>query len=231
MKIYFLFIFSVVLGLITSCNKNENITNSVSGVISYNGVYVGQNRTIYIRGYKSNTKAIGTPDFATSVSDAGSYIIDLGAYAGDLYLSAFMDIDNSGNSAGPTANETLINGVYADPIGCYGDYTFENGEAIQISVDGEIKNINFEIKDSGVIKASFSNTGHCTIGVIKNNIISEEFLHHRHCDVTSSNDTFLLAVPAKNNWFCKVKFDNLSTAQIYPSPVNVTANNIVEINF
>jgi len=231
MKMYSYILFLIILGFITSCNKDNNTIHSVSGEISYAGEYSGQNRTIYIRRYKSNTNAIGTPDFTTSISDSGNYTIDLGTYTGDLYLSAFMDIDNTGSSAGPSANENLINGVYADPSGCYGDYSFENGGAIKIIIDGAVKDINFEIKDTGVIKANFSNTGHCTLGVIKNNIISDEFLHHRHCDVTSINETFLLAVPEKNSWFCKVKFDNLSTAQLYPDPVNITANTIVEINF
>ena len=232
MKIFLIIIISATFGLITSCKKDNNdINTSISGEITYNGVYTGQNNTIYIRAYTSNSNAIGTPDYITSIPNTGSFSIDLGGYQGDLYLSAFMDVDTSGSPDGPTANDVLIDGVYADPSGCYGDYTFENGGPIKINIDGDITGINIELKDNGVIKASFSNTGHCTFGVIKNNIISEVFLHHRHCDVISSLDTFLLAVPAKDSWYCKVKFDNLPTAQVYSNPIHVISNSINEINF
>jgi len=218
---------------LSSCDKNnnDNLVSSVSGNISYNGNYSGKNITIYIRGYTSNTNAVGTPDYHTSISQQGSYTLALGAYTGDLYLSAFMDIDNSGNSSGPSANETLVDGVYADPIGCYGDYTFENTGPTMISIDGAKTDINFELEDCGVIKMNFSNTGSCTVGVIRSHVLSEPFLHHRHCDVASTTETFLLAVPSKNDWDCKVKFDNQSMAQLYPYAINVTINSIKEISF
>jgi hypothetical protein len=233
MKSNFLIVTLILIGLMTSCDKdnNDNIVSSVSGNISYNGNYSGQNITIYIRGYTSNNNAVGTPDYSTSISQPGSYMLDLESYTGDLYLSAFMDIDNSGNSSGPNANETLVDGVYADPIGCYGDYTFENTGPTMISIDGAKTGINFELEDCGVIKMSFSNTGSCTAGVIRSHVLSEPFLHHRHCDVESTTETFLLAVPSKNDWDCKVKFDNQSTAQLYPDAINVTINSITEISF
>lgn len=103
-----------------------------------------------------------------------------------------MDIDSTGSSGGPSANEILIDGVYADPGGCYGDYTFENDGPIKITVDGAVTGINFELHDNGAIKASFSHTGHCTFGVIKAHVVSDELLHHTHCDVVNIEDTFLL---------------------------------------
>jgi hypothetical protein len=229
-----LFLVLIFIGIIAGCKKdeNDNIASSVSGVISYNGKYFGQNMTIYIKAYTSNNNAVGSPDYMTSISKPGSYTLDLESYTGELYLSAFMDIDNSGNSSGPSANETLVDGVYADPIGCYGDYTFESTGPTRISIDGGSKTgINFELEDCGVIKMSFSNTGSCTAGVIRSHVLSEPFLHHRHCDVESTTETFLLAVPSKNDWDCKVKFDNQSTAQLYPDAINVTMNSITEIRF
>ncbi len=98
-------------------------------------------------------------------------------------------------------------------------------------MDGEVAGINFELKDNGVIKASFSNTGHCILGVLKNHVISEEMLHHIHCDVAGVDDVFLLPVPVKDSWYCKVKFDNLSAPQLYPDPINVSVNTISEIEF
>ena len=233
MKSNSLIVILILIGLITSCDKdnNVNIASSVSGNISYNGNYSGQNITIYIRGYTSNANAVGTPDYSTSITQFGSYTLNLDSYTGDLYLSAFMDIDNSGNSSGPSANEILVDGVYADPIGCYGDYTFESTGPTMISIDGAKTGINFELKDCGVIKASFSNTGSCIFGVIGGHVISESFLHHLHCDVKSTTETFLLAVPDKNNWYCKVKFEDQSTAQLYPDAINVIVNSITEISF
>ncbi len=233
MKSKFIILTLIVAGLITSCNKDsvDDIITSVSGVISYNGNYSGQNTTIYIRGYISNSHAVGSPDFSTSISKPGSYTLNLGSYKGSLYISAFMDIDNSGNSEGPSANEVLIDGVYADPIGCYGDYTFKITGPTLINVEGEKTGINFELEDCGVIKTSFSNTGSCTFGVIKNHVLSEPFLHHRHCNVGSTTETFLLAVPARNDWDCKVKFENQSTPQLYPEVISVTTNSITEISF
>lgn len=230
-NIYFIVVL-LVFGIITGCKNDEiNLTNTVSGKIRYDGLYSGQNRTIYVRGYIANSNAIGAPDYTISISDTGSYSLDLAGYTGDLYLSAFMDIDNSGSLDGPSANKVLIDGVYADPSGCYGDYTFENGGPIKITIDGAVTDIDFELQDNGVIKAIFSDIGHCTFGVIKTNILSEEFLHHEHCDVVSNTDTFLLGVPAKEGWYCKVKFDNLSMAQIYSNPVKVVANNISVVSF
>ena len=78
---------------------------------------------------------------------------------------------------------------------------------------------------------SFSDTGSCTAGVIRSPVLSEPFLHHRHCDVESTTKTFLLAVPSKNDWVCKVKWDNQSKAQLYPDAINVTINSITEISF
>ncbi|MDH5367454.1 MAG: hypothetical protein OEW67_10735 [Cyclobacteriaceae bacterium] len=233
MKSNSLIVILILIGLITSCDKdnNVNVASSVSGNISYNGNYSGQNLTIYIRGYTSNANAIGIPEYSTSITQPGSYTLDLGSYTGDLYLSAFMDIDNSGNSSGPSANEILVDGVYADPIGCYGDYTFVSTGPTIISVDGAKTGINFELKDCGVIKVSFSNTGVGTFGVIRSHVMSEPFLHHRHCDVKSTTETFLLVVPGRNNWDCKVKFEGQSTPQLYPSAINVIANSITEISF
>ena len=230
MKTISIVITLIILGLFTNCKKGDN-TSSVSGEISYTGLYTGQNKTIYIRAYTTNINAIGTPDYATSIFGSGSYTMDLNGYKGDLYMSAFMDIDNTGNTGGPTANEILIDGVLADPSGCYGDYTFESGAPGKITVDGAGTGINFELQDNGVIKARFSDTGHCVLGVIKNHIINEGILHHIHCDVTSADDKFLLPVPVKDSWYCKVKFDNLSSAQLYPDPINIRVNTISEINF
>ncbi len=226
----------MIVTFISGCQQSSNHINdtvtktSVSGIISYNGNCADQNKIIYIRGYKENDRAIGEPDVKTSINGPGNYELDLNEYKGDLYMSAFMDIDNSGDQNGPNANDTLINGVYSDPLGCYGDYTFENEGPTKITVDNEETSINFELFDSGVIRVSLPEIGHCILGVIKNNIVSDEFLHHIHCDVENIGDSCLLPVPPKNGWYVKVKFET-TPPQLFPQPVNVYEDSIVDISF
>ena len=232
MKIFTIFITLIGIISITSCNKDEEKNNaSISGTISYNGNYTGNNNTIYIRGYVQNVNAIGEPDYFTSISKPGSYTLDLESYSGSIYISAFMDTDNTGSFGGPTANDIFVDGIYANPMGCYGDYTFSNTGLTELQVNGELNNIDFELTDSGVIKVSFTDNGNCTFGTIDEQLISAPFLHHRHCSVINTNDVFLLAVPSKNQWNCKVKFDEQPTAILYPEAINVSVNNITEIHF
>jgi len=223
----------ILLFATTSCDKpDSNDTDSkvsVSGIITYNGNYTGLNRTIYIRAYTSDARAIGEPDYFTSISDCGSYKIDLDEYVGDLYLSAFMDVDNDGDLDGPTAFDTLVHGVYSDPMACNGDYLFSDGGPVKITVDKEITDVDFELFDSGVIAVSIFEVGHGIFGVIRSNMLSDEFLHHIHCDVTNINDTFYLAVPESNTWYCKLKSDALTIPVLYPGTVSVSANSITEI--
>ena len=224
--------FLLVLAFV-SCDKTDsdelNAKTSVSGVITYNGEYTGLNTTIYVRAYTSNSRAIGEPDYITSISACGNYKINLDEYVGDLYISAFMDADNSGNIGGPTALDTLNNGVYSDPMACYGDYSFTNGGPLKITIDKEITDVDFELFDSGVIAVNVSETGHYIFGVIRSNMLSDEFLHHIHCDVTNINDTFYLAVPESSTWYCKLKSDALTIPVLYPGIVSVSANSITEI--
>ncbi len=204
---------------------------SVSGTISYNGSYSGPNTTIYIRAYTTNSNAIGEPDYSVAVQEPGSYKIALDGYAGDLYISAFMDVDNSGNQSGPNARDTLEDGLYSDPLGCYGEYVFETGGPTLITIDGNENGIDFSVEDSGVIQAALPSAGACTFGVISNFEISENYLHHRHCSAENAGDVFLLALPEKAGWYCKVKYDDSSKPQLYPDPITVSANSITEIMF
>ncbi|MCP4131472.1 MAG: hypothetical protein GY754_10885 [bacterium] len=233
MKKYFFTFLLIPITVLTVSNCSG--TTSVSGTVSYSGSYTGSNTVVYVRGYTTNSRALGTPDYSTSISGAGNYTLDLDGYTGDLYVSAFMDVDNSGTGSSPTANDSLTDGVMSDPLGCYGTYTFTDGvdgSAVptKITIEDEVTGIDFALEDTGTLKITMSTSGTGTLGVVNENANNSTFLFHCHVATTSTGEIFRLPVVVRNDWYVKVKYDG-SDASLYGSSVNVTQNALTDISF
>lgn len=211
--------------------NNTPSATILKGTVSYNGKYSGENTVVYVRIYTTNPKAVGTPEYSVSLNEPGTYEIDLGPYSGDLYISAFMDVDLSGSESGLTASSTLTDGVYSDPAGCYGDYAFINGGPTKVSTDNLSESYDIVIEDTGVIKFTLADAGNCTIGVITSSSKSDEMIHHMHVDVPSGGNTYYLPVPERDGWYLKLKYDSATSAEVAPGPAGVVKNQITEISF
>ena len=136
--------------------------DAICGTITYSGVYAGPTARIYVRAYKDTDSlssnplaAVGHPDFETSIEGVGEYRIELEGYQGSVTLSAFMDVDGSGSEYGPNGRAEPLHGLYSDPLGAYGGYTFEGDPQTAptpVAVDAAgAQGIDIELKDSGVV--------------------------------------------------------------------------------
>lgn len=81
-------------------------TGSISGTISYSGSQTG---TIYIQAWQSDPTMYGNPNYLTSISSTGSYLLS-NLPDGSYYLDSYMDSNGNG-----IRDENEPRGVYGPP--------------------------------------------------------------------------------------------------------------------
>ncbi len=81
-------------------------TGSISGTISYTGSQTGP---VYIQAWQSDPTLYGNPDYLTSISSAGSYVLP-NLPDGTYYLDSYMDSNENG-----VRDENEPRGVYGPP--------------------------------------------------------------------------------------------------------------------
>lgn len=226
--------------------------NAVCGTVTYAGAYTGPDVAIYLRVYKETGSvsdnpiaAVGDPDFSTSITGAGDYRVDVGGYEGNLYVSAFMDVDGTGEDSGPSGNSTASNGVYSDPLGAYGGYTFEGTPEteptpIAFTATG-ISGIDIALADTGVITGVIHEGGGGTGPVVVGAFVPEaggKFLHHTHAPAFVDGMQYHIAIPPGDHWLIRANV-GAGSVGFYPdnpppappanaSPVSVTANAVTD---
>jgi hypothetical protein len=221
----------------------------ICGTVSYAGAYSGPAARIYLRVYKQTGSqsetpwaAVGRPDFSDSIQALGEYRVDLGGYQGTVTVSAFMDVDGSGSEYGPNGHSDLVYGLYSDPVGAYGGYTFQDTpETMPTPIDvgaGGATGIDIKLEDTGVITGtvSGSGTGKLIVGTFVP-AASGNFLHHREYPTYTNGMTFHVAVPPKFDW--RVRANVSGKSGFYPqnpppappnntTPVEVVANSLTQ---
>lgn len=221
---------------------------AVCGYVTYSGAYTGPAATVYLRLYKETgsvsdnpVAAVGDPDFSASRLGEGEFQVDVSGYEGNLYLSAFLDVDVSGELGGPSGHSTATDGVYSDPIGAYGGYTFE-AEAdswptpIPFTSAG-VSGIDIQLSDTGVITGVLHQgggaSGTVVVGAFEP-VANGKFLHHTHAPSFSDGMVYHLVVPPGDHWRIRANVGD-GTVGFYPTnpppappanatPVDVTAD-------
>jgi len=221
--------------------------DAICGTISYSGAYTGPPARIYVRAYKGTDSlsnnplaAVGQPDFETSIEALGDYRIELGGYEGPVTLSAFMDVDSSGSALGPNGRPDLLHGLYSDPIGAFGGYTFDTDPQtaptpLEVDASGAV-GIDIALTDSGVITGTVSGafSGTLIVGAFVPEV-GGPYLHHTEYAGYTDGMTFFVVAPAKTDW--RVRATVAGTTGFYPenpppappantTPVEVVANAI-----
>ncbi len=226
--------------------------NAVCGTVSYSGAYTGSSATIYLRVYKETGSvsdnpiaAVGDPDFSTSIASEGDYRVDIEGYEGNLYVSAFMDVDGTGEESGPSGNSDASDGVYSDPLGAYGGYTFEGTPEteptpIAFTAAG-VSGIDIELADTGVITGVIHEGGGGSGPVVVGAFVPEaggKFLHHTHAPAFVDGMRYHIAIPPGDHWLIRANV-GAGSVGFYPdnpppappanaSPVSVTANAVTD---
>ena len=224
--------------------------NALCGRVTYAGAYTGPEATIHIRVYKEtdsasdhSTAAVGDPDFFASRAGPGDYQVAVDGYEGNLYVSAFMDVDASGQEGGPTGSAAATDGLHSDPMGAYGGYTFAgtaDTEPTPIAFTAAgVTGIDVALSDSGVITgaiyAGSGGSGATVIGAFVP-VANGKFLHHLHGPEFSDGMVYFLAIPPADHWRIRANVGSGSVG-FYPnnpppappanaSPVSVTANHV-----
>lgn len=222
------------------------------GTVSYSGAYTGPAAQIQVRVYReagsaslNASAAVGAPDLFASRTGAGHYEVDLEGYEGTLFVSAFMDVDGSGFPGGPTAQATATNGVFSDPMGAHGGYTFEGDASTEptpvVVAAAGVGGIDVALEDSGVIagrlyEGTTAGSGAVVVGAFVPTITGA-FLHHRDSPTFSDGMSYLLPIPAGDHWLIRTTVGG--KVGFYPrnpppppptntTPVTVTANSVTE---
>lgn len=221
--------------------------HAICGTVTYQGVYDGPPARVFVRAYKATDSlsgnpaaAVGTPDFATYVVGPGAYRIDVGDYRGPVTVSAFMDVDDSGDAQGPNGWPEPLHGLHADPLGAYGGYRFEGDASVPRSVDVTDEGragIDIVLEDSGVISGTVSGHGEgaLVVGAFEPEV-GGAFLHHSEYASYADATKYYVAVPPKSDW--RVRATVSGKTGFYPvnpppappantQPVDVVANAVV----
>lgn len=223
--------------------------HAICGTVTYQGIYDGPSVRIYVRAYQSTDSlsgnpaaAVGTPDFATYIDGPGAFRLDVGAYRGPVTVSAFMDVDGSGDAGGPNGWAESLHGLHSDPLGAHGGYTFEGDEqsvprTINVGEEG-LAGIDIALEDSGVMSGVIhgDHEGVMVVGAFEPKV-GGAFLHHTEYASYADGITYYVAAPAKSDW--RVRASVSGTTGFFPvnpppappantQPVEVVANTIVE---
>lgn len=227
----------------------QGCADAICGALSYGGIYDGPSAQIYVRAYKESgslsanpAAAVGRPDFVTSTDGVGDYRIELEGYEGTLTLSAFMDVDGSGSEFGPNGRFELLHGLYSDPIGAFGGYTFEETAetwptVIVVGVEG-LEGVDIALADSGVIRGTVTGDANGTL-VVGTHVpkIGGLYLHHREYTDYVDGMEYAVVAPAKSDW--RVRATVGGKTGFYPqnpppppptntTPVEVVANTVTD---